>query len=630
MYLCIILIDTHQQSTHYLYMSNYIVSARKYRPMTFSSVVGQEALTTTLKNAVKSGKLAHAYLFCGPRGVGKTTCARIFAKAINCENPAEDGEACNQCESCKAFNEGRSMNIFELDAASNNSVDSIKTLMEQTLIPPQNGKYKVFIIDEVHMLSQAAFNAFLKTLEEPPAHVVFILATTEKHKILPTILSRCQIYDFERMTVPRIVNHLKMVAEKEGITYEEQALGVIAEKADGGMRDALSIFDQVASFCQGNITYKGVIEDLNILDSDYYFRMVDLSLENKVSDIMVLLNQIISKGFDGSGVVQGLANHIRNVMMAKDAQTLPLLETSDEQRKRFQEQASKCPTPFLYRALRILNECDINYRQSSNKRLLVELTLIRVAQITQPDDDSAGAGRSPKMLKNLFKLITKSPANTVPQVTGSVKTNRKPATPVGAVSDAPTTTNQPAAAVATAATANAEQHVATDTQQPMVKGPHLKLSSIGMTFQSMLHPEKKKEEASPLDTPEKTNEEETARRFTDEELALQWVQMCNRMPQKFVGLASRLKNITPHITDYPNIEAVIDNEIFLSQLNEIKRKICRTMQVTLHNDNIKLTLRLADTATAKKVFTKREVFDNLRKENPAFEKLRVSLGLELS
>ena len=630
MYLCIILIDTHQQSTHYLYMSNYIVSARKYRPMTFSSVVGQEALTTTLKNAVKSGKLAHAYLFCGPRGVGKTTCARIFAKAINCENPAEDGEACNQCESCKAFNEGRSMNIFELDAASNNSVDSIKTLMEQTLIPPQNGKYKVFIIDEVHMLSQAAFNAFLKTLEEPPAHVVFILATTEKHKILPTILSRCQIYDFERMTVPRIVNHLKMVAEKEGITYEEQALGVIAEKADGGMRDALSIFDQVASFCQGNITYKGVIEDLNILDSDYYFRMVDLSLENKVSDIMVLLNQIISKGFDGSGVVQGLANHIRNVMMAKDAQTLPLLETSDEQRKRFQEQAAKCPTPFLYRALRILNECDINYRQSSNKRLLVELTLIRVAQITQPDDDSAGAGRSPKMLKTLFKHITKSPANTVPQVTGSVKTNRKPATPVGAASDAPTTTNQPAAAVATAATANAEQHVATDTQQPMVKGPHLKLSSIGMTFQSMLHPEKKKEEASPLDTPEKTNEEETARRFTDEELALQWVQMCNRMPQKFVGLASRLKNITPHITDYPNIEAVIDNEIFLSQLNEIKRKICRTMQVTLHNDNIQLTLRLADTATAKKVFTKREVFDNLRKENPAFEKLRVSLGLELS
>ena len=620
-------------------MGEYIVSARKYRPMTFDSVVGQKALTTTLKNTIKSGKLAHSYLFCGPRGVGKTTCARIFAKAINCTNLTPDGEACNECESCRAFNEGRSLNIFELDAASNNSVQDIRDLILQTRVPPQSGRYKVFIIDEVHMLSQAAFNAFLKTLEEPPAHVIFILATTEKQKILPTILSRCQIYDFERMTVQGTVDHLKNVAAKEGITYEDAALTLIAEKADGGMRDALSIFDQVTSFCQGNITYKGVIEDLNVLDNDYYFRMVDLALENKVSDIMLLLNQIISKGFDGSGVVQGLATHIRNVMMAKDAQTLPLLETSDEQRQRFQQQAAKCPTPFLYRALRILNECDINYRQSSNKRLLVELTLIRVAQITQPDDDSAGAGRSPKMLKTLFKHITKSPANTVPQVTGSVRTNRKPATPVGAAADAPTSTSQPAAVaaantgqtVATAVTADSGQRAATATQQPtMVKGPHLKLSSIGMTFQSMLHPEKKKEEASPLEAPEKTSDEEATKRFTEEELALQWVQMCNRMPQKFVGLASRLKNITPHITEYPNIEAVIDNEIFLSQLNEIKRKICRTMQVTLHNDNIQLTLRLADTATAKKVFTKREVFDNLRKENPAFEKLRVTLGLELS
>ena len=282
---------------------NYIVSARKYRPMTFSSVVGQEALTTTLKNAVKSGKLAHAYLFCGPRGVGKTTCARIFAKAINCSSPTADGEACNECENCKAFNEGRSMNIFELDAASNNSVENIKTLMEQTLIPPQVGKYKVFIIDEVHMLSTAAFNAFLKTLEEPPQHVIFILATTEKHKILPTILSRCQIYDFERMTVPRIIDHLKMVAAKEGISYEEEALNVIAEKADGGMRDALSIFDQVNSFCQGNITYEKVLEDLNVLDADNYFRIIDLSLENKVSDIMVLLDSIIAKGFDAGNLI---------------------------------------------------------------------------------------------------------------------------------------------------------------------------------------------------------------------------------------------------------------------------------------------------------------------------------------
>ena len=349
-------------------MEEYIVSARKYRPMSFDTVVGQQALTTTLKNAVRSGKLAHAYLFCGPRGVGKTTCARIFAKAINCQSPTAEGEACNECESCQSFNEQRSLNIFELDAASNNSVEHIKTLMEQTRIPPQVGRYKVFIIDEVHMLSTAAFNAFLKTLEEPPAHVIFILATTEKHKILPTILSRCQIYDFERMTVNDTVAHLRQVAAKEGITCEDEALAVIAEKADGGMRDALSIFDQVASFCQGNITYQKVIEDLNVLDSEYYFRLVDYALQNKVSESMVLLNDIIGKGFDGGLLVQGLARHVRNVLMARDAQTLPLLEVSEAQRQRYQEQALRAPIP-----------CDINYRQSSNKRLLVELTLIEVA-----------------------------------------------------------------------------------------------------------------------------------------------------------------------------------------------------------------------------------------------------------
>ena len=376
-------------------MKEYIVSARKYRPMSFDSVVGQSALTTTLKNAVKSGKLAHAYLFCGPRGVGKTTCARIFAKAINCMSPTEDGEACNQCESCQAFNEQRSYNIFELDAASNNSVENIKALMEQTRIPPQVGKYKVFIIDEVHMLSTQAFNAFLKTLEEPPAHVVFILATTEKHKILPTIISRCQIYDFERMTVPNIVNHLKMVAEKEGIGYEEEALNVIAEKADGGMRDALSVFDQAASFCQGNITYNKVIEDLNVLDADNYFNAIDLALECKVMEMMLLLNGVMEKGFDGGHFINGLASHIRNVMMAKDASTLKLIEASENMRRKYATQAQKCSSKFLYKALKILNDCDINYRQSSNKRLLVEMSLIMVGQILQPDDE-AGVGRRPR------------------------------------------------------------------------------------------------------------------------------------------------------------------------------------------------------------------------------------------
>ena len=606
-------------------MDNYIVSARKYRPMTFSSVVGQEALTTTLKNTVKSGKLAHAYRFCGSRGVGKTTCARIFAKAINCENLAADGEACNQCESCKAFNEGRSMNIFELDAASNNSVESIKSLMEQTLIPPQNGKYKVFIIDEVHMLTSAAFNAFLKTLEEPPQHVVFILATTEKNKILPTILSRCQIYDFERMSVPKIINHLKMVAEKEGISYEEQALGVIAEKADGGMRDALSIFDQVSSFCQGHITYQGVIDDLNVLDSDNYFKMVDLALANKVPELMTQLNGIIAKGFDPAGVVNGLAAHIRNTMMARDPQTLPLLETSDQQRQRFQEQAKNCPIPFLYKALKILNECDINYRQSSNKRLLVELALIRVAQITQPeDDDSAGAGRSPKMLKTLFKNLSGKRQTAVPQVTAAAKHLSRTAQH-DSNAHLPNLANDDPSKTAPA------QNTPDGPANNNAKGPRLKLSDIGMTFSHMMEVEKDKkntQEDSVETQPNSTSG--TEKKFTDDELAVQWTQMCNRMPQKFVGLAARLKNITPHITSYPNIEAIVDNEIFLSQVNEIKRKICRTMQVTLHNDNIQLTLRLAEKAKDKKVFTKREMFDNLRQQNPSFEKLRLALGLELA
>lgn len=369
-------------------MEEFIVSARKYRPMTFDSVVGQEALTTTLKNAVQTGKLAHAYLFCGPRGVGKTTCARIFAKTINCFHPTEDGEACNECESCVSFNENRSYNIVELDAASNNSVENIKALIEQTRIPPQVGKYKVFIIDEVHMLSANAFNAFLKTLEEPNPHVIFILATTEKQKILPTILSRCQIYDFERMSTNNIVSHLKYVCEKENIQFEQQALEIIAEKADGGMRDALSMLDQANSYCQGNITYEKVLEDLNILDIENYFNVIDLSLEHKVSDILLLLNNVINAGFDGCRFVNGLASHCRNILMAKDAETLPLLECSEKQRKHYQEQAQKCPTKLLYTALKILNECDLNYRNSHNKRLLVELTLIRVAQITQEGEES--------------------------------------------------------------------------------------------------------------------------------------------------------------------------------------------------------------------------------------------------
>ena len=382
-------------------MDSYIVSARKYRPMTFDSVVGQGALTTTLKKSIQKGHLAHAYLFCGPRGVGKTTCARIFAKVINCMSPTADGEACGVCESCMAFNEQRSLNIYELDAASNNGIEEIKNLIEQTRIPPQVGKYKVFIIDEVHMLSNAAFNAFLKTLEEPPHYVIFILATTEKHKLLPTILSRCQIYDFNRMTIKDTVAHLQKVAEQEGVTAEPDALAVIAEKADGGMRDALSIFDQVTAYCDGNITYKQTIENLNVLDYDYYFKLVDYFLDGKIPEVMMTFNEIINKGFEGSHFINGLNAHLRNLLMCRDESTTKLLDTNDDVRQRYTEQAKKCKPQFLYRAIRLCTDCDINYKLSQNKRLLVEITLIEVAQSAQ--DDGASAGRRPaKILKPLF------------------------------------------------------------------------------------------------------------------------------------------------------------------------------------------------------------------------------------
>lgn len=576
----------------------YIVSARKYRPMTFDSVVGQEALTTTLKNAVKSGKLAHAYLFCGPRGVGKTTCARIFAKAINCSNPTADGEACGECESCQAFNNGRSYNIFELDAASNNGVDQMKTLMEQTRIPPQIGKYKVFIIDEVHMLSAAAFNSFLKTLEEPPSYVIFILATTEKHKILPTIISRCQIFDFDRMTVPNIIAHLKQVAEKEGITYEEEALGIIAEKADGGMRDALSIFDQVASYSQGNITLEKVIEDLNVLESDNHFRIIDLALENKVSDIMVLLNDIINKGFDPGHLINGLAAHVRNVMMAKDAVTLPLLEVSQQQKEKFQQQAQKCPTKFLYAALRLLNNCEINYRQSSSKRLLTELTLIEVAQLTQEDEDVPGSGRRPaRRLKTLFKKLA---AAVSPKSVSQVTEAKKPET-----NDKQATTGQ-----------LPPQNVPTPKKKINLKESLISLKNLNKK-------EETKEEEELLINQDEQN------KFTQDDLEKAWYAMCSRMPRQMTATAMRLKNIVPKIGDYPNIELVIDNQLLIDEITPIKGRIQATMAKDLHNGSINFTLRLAEIGETKIALTKKEQLEDMKKSYSPIKKLSDALQLEV-
>ena len=588
-------------------MGEYIVSARKYRPVSFDSVVGQSALTTTLKNAVKSGKLAHAYLFCGPRGVGKTTCARIFAKAINCLTPTETGEACNHCESCQAFNDQRSYNIFELDAASNNSVENIKTLMDQTRIPPQVGKYKVFIIDEVHMLSTAA--------------------TTEKHKILPTILSRCQIYDFERMTVPGIIDHLKRVAENEGVAYEEEALAVIAEKADGGMRDALSIFDQAASFAQGNLTYDSVIADLNVLDSDNYFNIIDLAIENKVSDIMVLVNDIIAKGFDAGNLVNGLATHVRNVLMAKDESTLPLLEVSARQRERFKEQAQKCPTKFLYKALQVMNQCDIHYRASSNKRLLVELTLIQVAQVTQPDDEPA-AGRSPKSLKSLFRKLATPQPKPAQQVVGGEKPMvrtlmaTRPETALANATEAKTTPYPAQPAVETPK-ANEQETTPLRTAMPLGK---LKLGKVGTSFADL---KRGPEKPGYVKEDEITNKEEN-NVFSQEDLELQWMALCNRMPQAMVAIATRMKNMSPRITEFPNIEVLADNEIVLEEVNNIKTRIERGLAKYLHNGQLRLHIRLAKVEEMKRILSKKEIYENMLKANPAIDNLRNALGLELT
>lgn len=527
-------------------MENYIVSARKYRPSTFESVVGQRALTTTLKNAIATQKLAHAYLFCGPRGVGKTTCARIFAKTINCMTPTADGEACNECESCVAFNEQRSYNIHELDAASNNSVDDIRQLVEQVRIPPQIGKYKVYIIDEVHMLSASAFNAFLKTLEEPPRHAIFILATTEKHKILPTILSRCQIYDFNRISVEDTVNHLSYVAAKENITAEPEALNVIAMKADGGMRDALSIFDQVVSFTGGNITYKSVIENLNVLDYEYYFCLTDCFLENRVSDALLLFNDVLNKGFDGSHFITGLSSHCRDLLVSKDAATLPLLEVGASIRQRYQEQAQKCPLQFLYRAMKLCNDCDLNYRASKNKRLLVELTLIQVAQLTTEGDDVSG-GRGPK--QTIKPVFTQPAAAQQPQVASAPSAQQTTVhtapSPAIAPSAANTAVRQPQVSVASGAAAPANTASApsqsvgiSSISKEERKIPVMKMSSLGVSIKNPQRDQAAQNTAKTNVAQVQTQPEEDFI-FNDRDLNYYWQEYAGQLPKEQCPSRSR-------------------------------------------------------------------------------------------
>ena len=606
-------------------MENYIVSARKYRPSTFESVVGQRALTTTLKNAIATQKLAHAYLFCGPRGVGKTTCARIFAKTINCMTPTADGEACNQCESCVAFNEQRSYNIHELDAASNNSVDDIRQLVEQVRIPPQIGKYKVYIIDEVHMLSASAFNAFLKTLEEPPRHAIFILATTEKHKILPTILSRCQIYDFNRISVEDTVNHLSYVASKEGITAEPE----------GGMRDALSIFDQVVSFTGGNITYKSVIDNLNVLDYEYYFRLTDSFLENKVSDALLLFNDVLNKGFDGSHFITGLSSHFRDLLVAKDAVTLPLLEVGASIRQRYQEQAQKCPLPFLYRAMKLCNECDLNYRVSKNKRLLVELTLIQVAQLTIEGDDVSG-GRSPK--KTIKPVFTQPAAAQQPQVTSAASASqtavhqqtpvRQPQTPVAAQVVSSSTSSSSSSSNSTTSVPSQSAGIAQRGQGER-KIPVMKMSSLGVSIKNPQRDQVTQKEMMPQPGKvQQTVEEDFI--FNDRDLNFYWQQYAGQLPKEEDSLTKRMQMLHPVLlNNSTTFEVVVDNEIAAKDFRNLIPELQNYLRVQLKNSKVVMTVRVSEPTETVRPVGRVEKFQMMAQKNQALMQLKDEFGLEL-
>ena len=598
-------------------MEDYIVSARKYRPATFDTVIGQKALTTTLKNAIAAGKLAQAYLFCGPRGVGKTTCARIFAKTINCLNPTADGEACNECESCRAFNEQRSFNIHELDAASNNSVDDIRQLVEQVRIPPQIGKYKVYIIDEVHMLSTSAFNAFLKTLEEPPRHAIFILATTEKQKILPTILSRCQIYDFNRIGVQDIVEHLASVAQKEGITYELDALNVIAQKADGGMRDALSIFDQVVSFTQGNITYQSVIENLNVLDYEYYFRLTDNLLHNDVSGSLLLLNDVLNKGFEAGNFINGLGGHFRDLLVSKDAATVNLLEVGANIREHYKAQAQRAPLPFLYKAMKLCSDCALNYRNARNKRFLIECTLIQLAQLTQPDDESPAGGRSPQpAIKPIFNKNQSTKAQAAQPTTMPQK---QPA--------APTATATPATPAPPQATVKQPQAVRPVSQpQPAAKPKTItSISQLGVSI--------KRSQPTTTTAVEDTEEHiqhVENRPVTQEGIEAAWKRFTDQLPHEQIALKTSMGSMRVTLIEGTQVEICVENELHAKQLNDMMVDIRGFLQKDQQNFLLEPHVVVKELPLSVRSLSRYEQYLKMAEKNPWLVKLRDNLGLELS
>ncbi|WP_303676530.1 DNA polymerase III subunit gamma/tau [uncultured Duncaniella sp.] len=584
-------------------MDHYIVSARKYRPSTFDSVVGQKALTATLKNAIASGRLAHSYLFCGSRGVGKTSCARIFAKTINCLSPTPEGEACNECDSCRAFNEGNSLNIIELDAASNNSVDDIRQLVEQVQIPPGQGRYRVFIVDEVHMLSSAAFNAFLKTLEEPPSYVIFILATTEKHKIIPTILSRCQIYDSNRITVRDMVDHLTYVAKSEGITAEPSALNIIARKADGAMRDALSIFDQVAASSRGNITYRSTIDNLNVLDFNYYNRLLDCFLEGKVLDSWLIYKEIRDKGFDSHFFINGVADYMRDLMVARDPSTIVLLEADDDARKAMAEKAVKCHPEFIYRAMNLCNEADLNYRTASNKQFLVELTLAKICQLLSPSPGNSGEGGG-----QLQKIAdSNTPSAPVQQAATTAAApaapNVQPKTPVTAT---PAQTSTSAAS---------PQKPVTSPLPPPAAPPAgkriIKKTGIG-TFSISGNDGNTSQQSSSL-TPAATQQRDAA--YTPGQLNSAWQSYIKAHPTSHI-LINTMRASFPSPMEGHTYRVMVENEKQREEMMSAMPSILSTLHDATSNDHIMITVEINQGETSPHTWNERQVLNHMVENNP--------------
>ena len=596
-------------------MESFVVSALKYRPATFRSVVGQDSLTTTLKNAIKSNKLAHAYLFCGPRGVGKTTCARIFAKTINCEHLTEDNEACNQCESCKSFNEQRSYNIHELDAASNNGVDDIRSLTDQVRVPPQIGRYSVYIIDEVHMLSQGAFNAFLKTLEEPPAHAIFILATTEKHKIIPTILSRCQIYDFNRISITDTVNHLKYVAGEEHVMIEDSALNIIAQKSDGGMRDALSIFDQLVSFSGNHITYQNVIENLNVLDYEYYFRLTHSLLEGKVSDSLLIFDEVLNKGFDAQHFITGFSSHLRDVLVCKDPITIQLLEVGAEIAQRYKLQAADCPAEFIFSALKISNDCDLNYRISKNKRLLVELALIRICQLadnkkkilTETDKNPL---QKTVQASETNQLSGKTPAASAPTVSTSASEVKPEAQPKKTEPEIRTTENK-------------EKQEAHETKPTAPVSTDVRFQRPVSISISSLRSES--QDTSSL-LAEPAVDEKKSKSFTNDDLEAKWKAYI-ALHDEDPGTKAFLEKHYPELTDENTIKVLVDNKFQEKELMQMN--LMTFLRKELNNDSIKLHIELAPENDFKKHQSPQEIYKRMAKDYPNLERLRKNLDMEI-